>query len=220
MAREYYETRALGRLEQRASNSSIEYTVGPILSVGGMPRPGIATEAKAAPTKALQGYVVRFGKPHAYKGGIDVFVKGCFDASLASKQTVGFWLAHEPDTEIASTDGDLELMADETGLAFRLNNPPQAFVTEVEARKLTAMSAGYRVLSQEYKAVADEQVRFIYECDLTEISICKKGAVKQAFIDVIDTKHRGSLRDDVKAGRVLADGAYVGLMRALAAVQE
>ncbi|MBL8578883.1 MAG: HK97 family phage prohead protease [Mesorhizobium sp.] len=220
MAREYYETRALGgRVEFRDNDGGIEYTSGPIVSVGGVPQLGRLPEKKAAQSVALQGYVVRFNKPHAFKGGIDVFAPGCFDASLASRKRVGFWLAHEAGTEIASTDGDLELMADGTGLAFRLKNPLADLVTEVRERRMTAMSAGYHVVRQEHKTVAGERVRFIQECDLTEVSLCKAGAVKQAFIDVVDLQQRGSLRDDVKSGRVLADGAFVALMRSLGRAQ-
>lgn len=210
MPREYYET--------RTELPDIQYSAGPILSVGGVSqkvRSGLADVRSSRHNEALQGYVVRFQKPHAFNGGIDIFVKGCFDASLASRKRVGFWIAHENGSEIASTDGNLELVSDETGLAFRLNNPPSILTTEVRNRKLTAMSAGYTVLAQEFKVVAGERVRFIQQCDLDEISICRAGAVRQAFIDVVDTGQRGSLRDDVKARRVLADGAHVALMRAL-----
>lgn len=210
MAREHYET--------RAELPEIQYSAGPILSVGGVSqkvRGGLSVVKSSSANDALQGYVVRYNKPHAFNGGIDVFVKGCFDASLASRKRVGFWIAHEKGSEIASTDGNLELMSDDTGLAFRLNNPPAILTTEVRNRKLTAMSAGYKLLAREFKTVAGERVQFIHECDLDEISICRAGAVRQAFIDVIDTRQRGSLREDVKARRVLADGAHVALMRAL-----
>ncbi|RCW80927.1 HK97 family phage prohead protease [Phyllobacterium bourgognense] len=214
-----YEVRANGPFSARSGGGEYETSFfgGPITSVGGriadvksMP----TVDRKASGKEALQGYVVRYNKPHVFKGAVDVFVKGSFDASLASRKRIEFWIDHKSGTEMASTDDDLELMSDETGLAFRLKNPPTPLIAEVRSRRITAMSAGSRTLRQEYKEVGGERVRFILEADLVEISMVKAGAVKQAFIDVVDTKG-SSLRDDVKAGRVLADGAHVALMRAL-----
>lgn len=213
-----YEVRANMRRDVRAGQGDIEYSAcGPILTIGSA---RTATKAAHFPDRkstsskeALQGYVVRFNKPHLFKGGVDVFVKGCFDASLASRKRIGFWIDHKSGTELASTDDDLELLADETGLAFRLNNPLAPFVQEVRGRRITAMSAASRTLRHEYKQMDGARVRFILEADLVEVSMVKAGAVKQAFIEVVDTT--SSLRDDVKAGRVLADGAHVAMMRAL-----
>lgn len=209
-----YDIKAVIPGNAKSAGGDIEYTGGTIVAVGGMPNgKGLTLSTKSSSTLALQGYAVRYGKPHTYNGGIDVFVKGCFDKSLASRRRIGVWLDHKVDAQLASTDDNLELMSDDTGLAFRLKRPLDVLVDAVKSRKLTAMSPSYRVVRQEYKSVADEQVRMILEADLEEISVVKAGAVKQAFVDVVDTK--SSLRDDVRAGRVLVDGSFVALIRAI-----
>ncbi|MBO3760029.1 HK97 family phage prohead protease [Ciceribacter sp. L1K22] len=203
--------------ETRASEP-VHYSVGGyITSVGGRLTTSPSTEEKGLsdPTEnALQGYACRFNRAHEYKGRIEVFVKGCFDKSLASRQKIGFWIDHKASAEVATTNDNLELLTDSDGLAFRLVRPPASVVNGVKQRHAVGMSVGYLVVRQEQKTVDGVPVTFIHEADLREISLVKHGAVREAFVDLVDPKIC-SLKTASEMKRILWDGAAIRFEQAI-----
>jgi phage head maturation protease len=54
------------------------------------------------------------------------------------------------------------------------------------------MSVGYRIEADEWKTIAGERVRIITYGSLIEISLVKRGAVRQAFASVVDVSQCGT----------------------------
>jgi hypothetical protein len=68
--------------------------------------------------RAIDGQANRFNVPFPYGNGIVMLKPNCF-GNLANKK-VGFRIDHIDSSELANTDGALELMADDEGIQFRL----------------------------------------------------------------------------------------------------
>jgi HK97 family phage prohead protease len=122
---------------------------------------------------------------------------------------------------IATAADRLELLGDEKGLAFRLRLRPgdNDLIRLVKSGERDGMSVGYRIEADEWKTIAGERVRIITYGSLIEISLVKRGAVRQAFASVADVSQCGTLAEDCRAGILLRDGSTRTLMTALRNLQ-
>ncbi len=183
--------------------------------------PALATKFAAARGDVfLAGYATKFGKPHVYKGRVEVFTRGCFARNLVAGAPAVMFLVGHKETELLGTSADrLELMQDEHGLPFRLLVPDTGLGREVKqavaARTLSGMSVSYQVLAEETKAIDGTPVRFLHDVLLREISVCSKGAVDSAFATVLAADGAVPFEVEVKSGAILREGAFVMFMRSL-----
>jgi HK97 family phage prohead protease len=95
---------------------------------------------------------------------------------------------------IATAADRLELLGDDKGLAFRLRLRPgdNDLIRLVKSGERDGMSVGYRIEADEWKTIAGERVRIITYGSLIEISLVKRGAVRQAFASVVDVSQCGT----------------------------
>jgi HK97 family phage prohead protease len=198
---------------------------GGFLSIGGAAAPeSVGFQVKVAAAGEIRGYATLWNKPHVYNGGFDVFRPGCFARSLIGQKAIRLLIDHDESNLLATSADGLELLGDDTGLAFRCD------MSRVDARSRDrigsrrAMSVGYFPLAVEEKRVAGETVRFIEDANLTEISLCTAGAVKEAFAIFTSSSLSEPLREVCERKALLREGAFDKLMdahrRLLALVSE
>lgn len=143
--------------------------------------------------RKVGGYATRYGRAHYFEGKIDVFMRGCFDKSLAEKHLVRFVEDHDDNRTFVTTESHrLELRSDEAGLAFIAHLPSTAQGDRayrlVKSCEKNAMSVRYRVEDAEFRDVGGRRVRFIKSAILLDVSIAAKGVVGEAFAQVLDAK--------------------------------
>ena len=173
-------------------------------------------EVFAPPTRhsinpqVFEGYACRYDVIHDYKGGKEMFAKGCFDGSL-------FGVMLHIDHNLLSKklgdqdDGNLELIDGDVGLAFRLKLAP-GDLDRLGGRN--EMSVRYQERDVENRTIGGDTVRVIKSASLFEISAVYVGAVRKTFAIVRDASAVGLFKDDVKAGFPSA-AAFAVLQRAI-----
>jgi HK97 family phage prohead protease len=163
-------------------------------------------------SKIIEGYACLYNKPHIYKENVEVFERGCFNETLASKARVDLCLDHDRSYSLGHTDDNLELIDTKTGLAFRLRTKSEDDLTRLYGR--TSMSVQYKENDVEFRKVGDYDVRFIRKASLVECSAVYHGAVPNTHLIIRDAKTAGCLRDEVET-KFPSDSAFVALQRAL-----
>jgi HK97 family phage prohead protease len=140
--------------------------------------------------RAVDGQVLRFNIPFAYKDGIVMFEPDAFGD--VEDHCVAFCIDHELETAVASTDNGLQLIVDDDGIQFRLdleqaaNGYVVARLCEIGNRE--AMSVGCDLLEERTKNIAGHDVRVVSRARLREISLVKNGAAgENAFAFLVDT---------------------------------
>jgi phage head maturation protease len=128
---------------------------------------------------------------------------------------------HDESRTIATTKDGLILVADEDGLAMRFYPRDSVAihreaVESVRENGRTALSVGVTMHSKQFETFNGKPVRIVRDATLNEISLVMEGACKEAYCTLIRKDQCNALlADDVKSKRVLADGGYAGVMRAL-----
>ena len=202
-------------------NGDIEYGNfgGGLMSVGHRVAPGAPVRKSAALsgmiTPAIQGWACVYNKPHSYKSRIEIFSPGAFDATLAARDVVEFRVDHDPGDIIASTADRLELLSDRTGLAFRMKLRDDGIGDLVLKRQADAMSPGYKEIDVEEVEIEGEKVRMIRKAALTEISLVRRGAVRQTFATLVDAAKCAPLSVETKGSGFGVEASYRRLMRVL-----
>jgi phage head maturation protease len=140
--------------------------------------------------RALDGQFNAFDKPFAYKESIIILKAGCY-GNLADHR-VRFLIDHLDSSEIADTDGALELMIDSHSGRFRLDlekaNGGSIIARMCEIGNRAEMSVGCDFLEEHDEVIAGYTVRVVTRAQLNEISICKKGvAGDDAIASLVDT---------------------------------
>ena len=70
--------------------------------------------------------------------------------------------------------------------------------------------------NKQFEQYDAKPVRIVRDATISEISLVPDGACREAYCLLIDKRECGPLlSDDVKSKRVLADGGYANMMRAL-----
>jgi len=190
-----------------------------VLSVGGRHMtPHI--ETKFSLNEEVRGYATKFKTLHVYNGKLDYFEPGCFARSLAGKAAIRLLADHDESKLIATTADRLQLHADDNGLAFRCSLAG----LDPDVREMIgtrrAMSIGYSVLDSKEHEIEGCQVRVIRDGDLREISICHRGAVREAFAILGEETDAQTLRELCKSSALLLDGAGNAVMAALKTLRE
>jgi HK97 family phage prohead protease len=165
--------------------------------------------------QVFEGFACVYGKPHMYKGGIEVFVRGCFNHTLSTKAAVRFLIDHDASVCLGDTDNNLELVESDIGLAFKIRLQP-GDIERLNGRE--QLSVGYTETEVETRSIEGDDVRLIKSVLLAEISACHSGAVKQTHGVVRDADSTGRLQDDAKH-TFPSDSAWAALQRALRKLQ-
>ncbi|MDF0581262.1 HK97 family phage prohead protease [Bradyrhizobium yuanmingense] len=143
---------------------------------------------------AVGGYATFFKKPHPYKGGVDVFMPGCFAKTLIQKSDVRLLCDHNEYKLLAVTGEGLNIWADDVGLSFKVllpdNEEGRQAYADVKSGAKSGVSVGYHLVDTEMKTIEGHDVRLIHSARLGEISLVKKGAVKEAFAVCLDDDDR------------------------------
>jgi prohead serine protease len=140
--------------------------------------------------RALDGQFNAFNKPFAYKDSIVILKPGWF-GNVANNR-VRFLIDHLASSEVADTDGALELMIDSDSGRFRLDLEKTAggcvIARMCEVGNRAAMSVGCDIHEEHDEIIAGYKVRVVTRALLSEISICKDGvAGDDAFATLVDT---------------------------------
>lgn len=201
----------------------MEYgAAGPITDIGSktvaLPPQSSVSILAGMKAPVLEGWACVYGKIHHFGGKLDVFGPGVFDHATTHKSKVGFWIDHDEDFVIDDTEGGLEIHSDDKGLGFRLSLKDNGVAEIVKRRQMTGVSVSYVPLETETFLIEGEQVRLIKRARLREISLVRRGAVKQAFATLIDAADRGSLASEMKSERFGAESSFNRLMQALTEV--
>jgi HK97 family phage prohead protease len=176
----------------------------------------VVTGALAGMKKpALQGWAATYGTPHAYKGNTDIFAPGVFRDTLEAKSVVRFQLDHDDDFIVADTSDRLELHSDEKGLGFRLTLNDNGLGEMVKGRKFDAVSVAYAPIETKTYLVDGKPWRLIKKARLAEISLVRRGAVKQAFATLVDAADLQPLAMEMKGSTFGRESAYRNMMRLL-----
>lgn len=172
----------------------------------------------------LQGYALRWDTPiEQGKNNYMVFAKD----SIVSPMKGGIkrlHFDHDESVTIATTESGLLLMTDEYGLAMRwpVRDTPQGrkAVDSVRKGERDGLSVGVRIERSLTGSEDGVHLRYVKEARLSEISLVRKGACAPAFCTVIDAETSLGFEHDCKSLRMLSDGAYVAVVRAIRALTE
>jgi HK97 family phage prohead protease len=196
--------------------------VTPIMRVDGRAIVPSIKAVTADDGKVLQGYCCLFNRAALTTAGTVKLIKpGAFDHVLVERRRVEFWLDHDKALTVGSTDEELELLAEEKGIAFRFRFPSSPLGQRARhlasSLEYTGMSVGF--LATEYKSEKIEgfDVSIITKADLEEISFVKRGAIEPAFGLLVDPQN--TLAEALRTS-MPSDSAYTALMRAIQKLEE
>jgi HK97 family phage prohead protease len=128
---------------------------------------------------------------------------------------------HNESRTIGTTDDGLIIIADDHGLGMRFYPKNDVAihreaVETVSNEGRTALSVGISFHTSQYEKYNGRKVRIVRDATISEISLVATGACREAYCMLIDKRECGPLlSDDLKSMKVLTDGAFVGVMRAL-----
>jgi HK97 family phage prohead protease len=140
----------------------------------------------------LQGFGTRYSKAHVYDRHIEVIAPGAFARTLATKAAVRFLIGHDEARLVATSADRLELLSNDVGLAFRLSltYDDGELIREVKSGARDGMSVAYRVECDEWRTIDGVKFRMITDATLLEISAVHRGAVKEAYVTLVDASMR------------------------------
>lgn len=157
----------------------------------------------------VQGYATVYNRVHAYRGRLEVFCPGAFDSALKAGAKIHALLAHDWGKALGSNADRLEIYSDSRGLAFRLrldDSLHSEFArAKVEDGSWRGMSVGYNKPMGVVRTINGQDVHFITEAELTEISLCPRGAVKQAHSSLVVGTQSESLRAVAASGLLVLE---------------
>ncbi|MGJ0535577.1 HK97 family phage prohead protease [Methylocystis sp.] len=175
---------------------------------------------------ALQGYACLWKKVHWYSRlrRWEAFATGAFAASLMSGKAISAYTEHEEIGLFSTTADRLELIQDQWGLAFRVqlrkgDDHQEQLARKVAIGEWSEVSVGYRTVREHTVTIEGKTVHVLDECDLSEISICKRGAVPGTSCRLIDARGRKTLREDLRGGNLLKGAVTANAARKAACDQ-
>lgn len=128
----------------------------------------------------IEGIATKYFEPHVDGDHYEAFAAGAFASTLAGEHCVRLLIDHRESDLVATSDQGLELYSDEKELRFKCTLPnlpmAQRALAAIEGGR-DQMSVGFRCLRDEWRDCDGKRLRIIWEADLQEISIVKKGAV-------------------------------------------
>jgi HK97 family phage prohead protease len=159
---------------------------------------------------ALQGFACLYEVIHHFRGGRDIFRRGCFTESLRKFNDVSYGvdhLYHKPPLG-KQEEGTLELADTSVGLGFRLATQP-GHLEILDGRDQVSVAYIPHVTS-----IREDGARIIKEASLFEISSVYLRAMATTHSVVVEKKNARSLAEDAKSG-FASESAGVAFMRAL-----
>lgn len=175
---------------------------------------------------ALQGYACLWNKVHWYARlrRWEAFATGAFAPSLMSGKAISAYTEHEAIGLFATTSDRLELIQDQWGLAFRVqlrhgDEHQEDLARKVAVGDCSEMSVGYRTIREHTVTIEGKTVHVLDECDLSEISICRRGAVPGTSCVLIDARNRQTLREDLRGGNLFKGAVTANAARKAACDQ-
>jgi phage head maturation protease len=141
----------------------------------------------------LQGFACLYDVIHHFRGGRDIFQRGCFTDSLKRFNDVMYGVDHryEKPKLGRQEDGTLHLHDTEIGLAFRLALKPGHL-------ELLAGRDQVSVACIPYEIEFRDGIRIIKEASIFEISSVFVGAMTTTHAVVVDADKVGPLAQDSK----------------------
>jgi hypothetical protein len=157
----------------------------------------------------LQGFACLYGVPHHFRGGIDIFQRGCFSDSLRRFNDVMYGIDHQYHKPKLGRQDDLslELVDTDVGLAFRLALKA-GHLELLDGRD--QVSVAYIPHDIEFR----DGVRHIKCASIFEISSVYLGAMTTTHAVIVEKKHTRSLQEDAKSG-FASESAATAFIRAL-----
>jgi HK97 family phage prohead protease len=190
--------------------------------IGGVDGKSVPLPFSAVPDREqcgffAQGYAVRWHS--LIDQGLKRFWFTRYSIRTPLSNDVRFQFDHNDNDVIGSTrDGSLCLHAEDHGLAVRFKfrdepNHRRAY-EKIKDESYTSLSIGCKMDSIEID-VDGVKVRRVSSARLEEVSLCKTGACRPAFITLIKADDAFSLEHDAKSLRVLSDGAAHAFVKSL-----
>jgi HK97 family phage prohead protease len=191
-----------------------------VTAVGGRSvPPPISRKASRYETKVIEGTATKYNSVLFHDGKFKVVAPGAFDLSMKYDVPVEFWMDHDRFLKLGDTRNNLEIYSDDMGLHFRLRLDNTELSSHaralVESKAYTECSIGYDQGRTEKREVAGQDVLFILQARLEEISLVPSGAVKATHAQISDVDNCRSLEHDCKSMKFRCDNSYAELQRAL-----
>jgi HK97 family phage prohead protease len=159
--------------------------------------------------RTIGGLATLYGKVFVHDtGGYAMFAPGCFSKSLMSGRTIRVLYSHDESRLLGASNGaGLELKTNEDGLVFSLRLPRSVDGDLVHSlltdRGTLGMSIGCKILHFDEVEAAGETVKIIRDADLSELSVCLEGRVRQAFCVLSDSTDTKALLTEQAAQKFL-----------------
>jgi hypothetical protein len=123
--------------------------------------------------------------------GRKMYLSGCFDEFFselkAGKKRVGFWVDHELDSELCSTEDSLKVWENLSGeIRFKIlpdsRNGRKAieFIRNSSYREVSLGSTHWAVHDPD----APHELRHVFQANITELSLVRAGWFPDTWIDV------------------------------------
>ncbi|WP_193063457.1 HK97 family phage prohead protease [Oceanobacillus oncorhynchi] len=134
----------------------------------------VQTDNEGVPTK-IEGYAAVFGEKSEDLGGFrEVIRKGSFAKSIRNNDIRALW-NHDSSHVLGRTkNGTLKLEEDETGLRFELEPPDTSWgrdaLKAIERGDVDQNSFGFFPVADDWEIEDNENIRYLREIDLFEIS--------------------------------------------------
>jgi HK97 family phage prohead protease len=177
---------------------------------------------------ALCGYATRWNKIVTNHGVTMTVLPGAFDSSLRTLQwsPVRLLLNHLDEQCMGSSDDNLELYADQHGLAFRFRitdteNGQRVQSMAEDSHNSMSLWFDYHNAAKKTRCINGVDTVCIVSATLREISFLhgyNTGVVRDAYATLKDTDYSKSLREECSNGRFLYDNAAVNFSRSLQAL--
>jgi len=160
-------------------------------------------------TRYLQGFACLYSVRHHFRGGIDIFQRGCFSDGLSKFNDVMFGIDHQYHKPPLGRQEDDSLQLEDTdvGLAFRLRLQ-KGHLELLDGRDQVSVAC------IPHDVEFREGARHIKSASIFEISAVFVGAMTTTHSVVVDADKICSLKDDAKSGFAY-ESAAVAFMRTL-----
>jgi HK97 family phage prohead protease len=168
--------------------------------------------ADTSKPRTVSGLATRYLKPFIKDGRFYAFMPGCFAKSLCDGRTLRLIYNHDETRLVAcSGGGGMSVKDTADGLAFqaKLQRNPDGdlILDQLDESGSMGCSLGFKITrSEDIPVDGGEKVTVIYEADLSELTICREGAVSSAFCLPIDS---------LKSSALLYEKSAVGVTNAL-----
>jgi HK97 family phage prohead protease len=151
----------------------------------------------------LEGFSMIYNRAFVINGKAVYFEPRSFTASLNGSSPIALQIDHIANNVIGTTRDGLSFVDSEEGLAFRFplkNVPRGAMVAHMcKTGQRAAISVGCDIIKDRVETISGVEVQIVERATLKEISLCKEGAVGNAFAALVNIKTSPPLTKDKSA---------------------